>query len=361
MAPILELSSISKSYGPHQVLSQISLSVEAGEFLTLLGCSGSGKTTLLRLIGGFEKTDSGQIRLSGRDITEMPPYRRRVNTVFQSYALFPQLTVSQNIAFGLQNLRLSAPQVQARVQSGLELVRLKGFEDRLPDELSGGQQQRVALARALVMEPEVLLLDEPLGALDAVLRKQMQEELKSLQRETGLTFVFVTHDQDEALRLSDRIVVLNAGQLEQVGSPEEIYERPRSRFVADFMGVENIFPVAALARDGDLWRASLQGGLSVSVRSAGSGPLNFRYFAIRPGRIKLTDRVPANGQANVVKGTIVDGHYLGAERRWSVRVAGQDRWSVVEPAREPGSSNRHLRVHDKVFLSWNSDDGLLLS
>ncbi|WP_448569929.1 ABC transporter ATP-binding protein, partial [Thermus sp.] len=238
----LLLEALRKRFGEHEVLKGVSLEVRPGEFFTLLGPSGCGKTTLLRIVGGFEVPDGGRVVLKGQDLTPLPAYRRPVNTVFQNYALFPHLTVYENVAFGLRSRRFPEAEVRARVEYALGLLRLESFVHRYPHQLSGGQKQRVALARALVNEPEVLLLDEPMSALDAKLRAEVQVELRNLQRRLGATFILVTHDQEEAMAVSDRIGVMEAGTLLQVGTPEEVYERPRTRFVAEFLGVANLIP-----------------------------------------------------------------------------------------------------------------------
>ena len=238
---VVSLRGIAKSYAGKRVIHDLDLDIAQGEFLTLLGPSGCGKTTVLRLIAGFESADAGSLLIDGRDVSRLPPEQRQVNTVFQNYALFPHMSVAQNVAFGLEMARVPRAQIEARVREALDTVQLAGLEQRKPHELSGGQQQRVALARALVNRPRVLLLDESLSALDYKLRKQMQGELKSLQRRLGITFVFVTHDQEEALAMSDRVVLLNAGRIAQSGPPREIYERPASLFVARFVGEANIF------------------------------------------------------------------------------------------------------------------------
>ncbi|MDD7593222.1 MAG: ABC transporter ATP-binding protein [Peptoniphilaceae bacterium] len=236
----IQLRQISKSFEETEVLEHFDLDIEEDEFLTLLGPSGCGKTTILRLIGGFEEPDSGQILFEGRDVTAMPPHERPFNTVFQQYSLFPHMNVEENVGFGLRMRGIDPKEIQTRVMRMLDLVNLRGFNKRRPDQLSGGQKQRIAIARALVNEPEVLLLDEPLGALDLKLRKEMQWELKRMQRELGITFIFVTHDQEEALTMSDRIVVLNHGIIQQQGVPKDIYDEPANRFVADFIGDSNI-------------------------------------------------------------------------------------------------------------------------
>ena len=244
----VRLVDVVKRYGEAVVVDHINLEVQTGEFFTLLGPSGCGKTTTLRMIGGFEAPTSGLIELKGEDVTWLPPYKRHVNTVFQNYALFPHLTIYENVAFGLRRTKVSDSEIKTRVTEMLKLVELPGYERRKPTQLSGGQAQRVALARALINRPSVLLLDEPLGALDLKLRKQMQVELKRIQQEVGITFIFVTHDQEEAMTMSDRIAVMNHGRYEQLGDPASLYERPQTRFVAGFLGVSNLLPTTAEAR-----------------------------------------------------------------------------------------------------------------
>ena len=251
----LEIRGVTKRFGSHTALSELDLTVEAGEFLSLLGPSGCGKTTLLRMIAGFEEPTTGHILLSDQDLVGVPAHRRPVNTVFQSYALFPHMSVSDNVAYGLKQKRVPKAEIRERVIEALRLVQMDGLADRKPDQLSGGQQQRVALARALVNRPQVLLLDEPMSALDRKLREEMQIELKRLHAELGMTFVFVTHDQEEALAMSDRIVVLDAGKIQQVGTAEEIYSRPANRFVAGFIGKQNFVSATVEGRDGDSVRA----------------------------------------------------------------------------------------------------------
>ena len=246
--PAVSLARVSRHFGSGRAVDDLTLDIGEGEFFALLGPSGSGKTTCLRLIAGFERPTSGEIALFGRDMTEVPPYRRPVNTVFQDYALFPHLSVEDNVAYGLMIAGEGRAARRRRAGEALEMVALGGYGRRKPSELSGGQRQRVALARALVLQPQVLLLDEPLGALDLKLREQMQGELKALQRKLGITFVFVTHDQGEALSMSDRIAVFNDGRVQQVGTPEEVYDRPRTPFVADFVGASNVLPAEMVAR-----------------------------------------------------------------------------------------------------------------
>jgi spermidine/putrescine transport system ATP-binding protein len=361
MPVTLEISALNKRFGQQTVLENIDLSVETGEFLTFLGPSGSGKTTLLRLVGGFERPDGGRIVLEGREISRLPPNKRQVNTVFQNYALFPHLTVFQNIAFGLRNIGLAKALIGRKVEEALEMVQLGGYGNRFPEHLSGGQQQRVALARALVMEPKVLLLDEPFGALDQKLRKQMQIELKALQRKVGLTFIFVTHDQEEALSLSDRIVVLNQGRLEQVGRPEEIYERPSTRFVADFMGMENIFALISVEDQGDFLCCRTQGEQTIRVPKQGPGNGRASFYAVRPSKIVLSRTPHREGLANVLKGRICAGTYVGSAHHWSVAVGPKETWRASQPLYSNQSSGTNFSVQDEVYLCWDGRSGILLS
>jgi putative spermidine/putrescine transport system ATP-binding protein len=299
LAPAVEFRDVTKRFGEVVAVDGVDLEIRAGELFSMLGPSGSGKTTCLRLIAGFEHPSSGLIRLSGRQVTDLPPYERDVNTVFQDYALFPHMTVGENVEYGLMVRRVPGDLRRARAAQALAMVRLDGFEGRKPAQLSGGQRQRVALARALVNEPAVLLLDEPLGALDLKLRQQMQVELKSIQQRVGLTFIYVTHDQEEALNMSDRLAVLNHGRIEQVGSPAEVYERPATGFVAGFVGVSNVLDgQAARAVSGDR-----------------------RPFTIRPEKIRMVDATHDAGPNEcVADGRIRDVVYLGALTRFTVEL-----------------------------------------
>jgi len=306
---LLEVRTVAKQFGAATVLKNISLNIAAGEFLTLLGESGSGKTTLLRLIAGFEAPTSGEIWMSGQRLDTLPPFRRPVNTVFQHYALFPHLNVRENVAYGLRAKATPAGEISSRVDEALDMVKMRNFADARPAKLSGGQQQRIALARALVNRPQLLLLDEPLSALDANLRKQMQSELKSLQREIGTTFLFVTHDQEEAMALSDRIALLRGGALEQIASPREIYARPATAYAAQFIGQTNLL------------RAEVRGGFAVcgALRWPTSRRDGLAVFSLRPEDIALAhaNNPPAAGAATF-RGTIRQQLYGGASETLEV-------------------------------------------
>jgi len=318
----IELRDVRKVFGGVVAVDGVSLSVGAGEFLTLLGPSGCGKTTTLRMIGGFEQPTSGEILIGGEAMGNRPPYRRPVNTVFQNYALFPHLTVGQNVAYGLEMAGVAKGERARRVGEALEMVDLPHVERRRPAELSGGQQQRVALARALVNRPAVLLLDEPLGALDLKLRQAMQLELKRLNREVGATFLYVTHDQEEALTMSDRIAVMNRGRVLQLGTPEEIYERPRDRFVANFIGETNFLRVTLRTAVGDgLAEVELASGERLRARlPAGAPPPTtggWATLAVRPEKVALVEEVPhVPVEWNLVAGRLTDVIYLGTHSHY---------------------------------------------
>jgi spermidine/putrescine transport system ATP-binding protein len=350
----VELVEVSKSFGEVVAVDSVSLGVGRGEFLTLLGPSGCGKTTLLRMIAGFERPSRGRVILGGADVSDLPPYRRDVTTVFQQYALFPHLNVFENVAFGLERRRVSREEIGRRVRDALAMVRMDGLEDRLTTELSGGQQQRVALARALVVEPRVLLLDEPLGALDLKLRKQMQLELKALQRRLGISFVFVTHDQEEALTMSDRVVVMNSGRVEQAGRAEEIYERPRTEFVAGFIGLSNIIEGTVIAVQG---RVSIIGFGQAEVKAHADG-MNVGErvrLMIRPEKIRLS----ANSGEDALTGRIEQGVYMGESTQWKVVIDSGQELTVIEQNREP-SESISSRVGQTVSVSWEPSSAVLL-
>jgi spermidine/putrescine ABC transporter ATP-binding subunit len=353
MDPVdVEIRSVSKRFDDTIAVDGVSLLVERGEFVTLLGPSGCGKTTLLRLVAGFEAPDEGQILLGGQDVSALPAHRRDVHTVFQHYALFPHLTVNGNIAFGLKRKGLGKTDVTDRVANALEMVHLSGLGDRFPAQLSGGQQQRVAIARAIVLEPRVLLLDEPLGALDRKLREAMQVELKELQGRLGISFLCVTHDQDEALAMSDRVAVLNVGRIEQVGSPREIYEQPRTRFVADFVGVTNV--VAGVVAEAANGHALVDaGGGRIEVPA----PLEVGQrvqIAVRPEKIQFV-----NAEATGAIGATVEGaRYLGDVTHWRVRLDDGASWTVF--SRNDGSV-RDFGPGDRVGLAWAPEHSIRLS
>ena len=353
MDSIVELRNIHKHYGTYAALADFSLDVRRGEFLTLLGPSGSGKTTLLRLVAGFEQPQSGQIMIDGQDASTLPPYRRNVNTVFQHYALFPHLDVFRNVAFGLERKKLPPEEIRARVDAMLELVDLPGKKDRLPHQLSGGEKQRVALARALVLEPAVLLLDEPLGALDQKLRHEMQVELKRLRERLGITFIFVTHDQQEALVMSDRIAVIQLGRLEQLGCGEEIYERPRTRFVAEFMGVKNFFDVTVAEHCGEGTRFQTRAGLNLwSNNSDGLADRAPATLAVRPEAVRVSPAPPTPSPANLLAGEVIEALYEGGSRRWSVKLETGECVIVRESNSADALPQNGAARGAKVFLSW---------
>jgi spermidine/putrescine transport system ATP-binding protein len=319
MAGEVELRALTKLFGETVAVDGIDATIRAGEFFSLLGPSGCGKTTTLRMIGGFERPTSGEILLDGVDVAQTAPHKRNVHTVFQSYALFPHLSVTDNVGFGLRRRRTPRPEIKRLVKEALELVELGGYGERRPAQLSGGQQQRVALARALVLRPAVLLLDEPLGALDAKIRRQLRIELKALQEEVGITFVFVTHDQEEALSMSDRVAVMSGGRIEQIGTPAEVYEDPATVFVADFLGVSNLMEARAEPADG---------GCTVTVGDfplrAGCGDLEASgpvKVVARPERIELLPAESGAERGNCLPGMVERTVYLGTSLQVMVRLA----------------------------------------
>ena len=308
-----------KRFADVTAVAGINLSMPSGEFFSLLGPSGCGKTTTLRLIAGFERPDEGQILLDGVDMVQTPPHKRNVNTVFQNYALFPHLTVAENVAFGLRYQDVSKQEAKTKVTEALELVRLQGLERRRPSQLSGGQQQRVALARALILNPAVLLLDEPLGALDAKLRKALQIELKSLQQEVGITFLYVTHDQEEALTMSDRLAVMNAGQVEQVGVPRDVYDDPETLFVADFLGVSNLMEARILSTAKGACKVAID-GYELETRGTELNVTGEAKIVIRPERVELEPHGSPSGP-NRIPGMVERVVYVGSASQVIVRAA----------------------------------------
>ena len=350
----VELQNVSKRFGRVVAVDSVSLSVPRGEFLTLLGPSGCGKTTLLRMIAGFELPDSGRVMLCGREVTQLSPHQRDVTTVFQHYALFPHLNVFDNIAFGLARRRVKSADIKRRVAAALEMGQLGGLDERKPGELSGGQQQRVAVARALVVEPRVLLLDEPLAALDLKLRKQMQLELKGLQRRLGISFIYVTHDQEEALTMSDRIVVMNAGHMEQAGRADEIYEQPSTEFVASFIGVSNFLEgtVEEVTAESAVVKVS-----SARVHAQGNGlhAGESVRLLIRPEKISIS----AELEPYLLSGRIDSAVYLGESTQWKITIEDGQALTVLEQNREPFHSAQ-ARIGQRVGVSWEPECAVIL-
>jgi spermidine/putrescine transport system ATP-binding protein len=357
----VELQGVSKKYGGVVAVDNIDLQVGHGSFYSLLGPSGCGKTTTLRLVAGFERPDRGRVLIAGRDVAALPPYRRDVNTVFQHYALFPHMTVKENVAFGLQEKKTSQAEVTRRVGEALDMVRLGHLGGRAPRELSGGQQQRVALARALVNRPTVLLLDEPLGALDLKLRKEMQLELKVLQQQVGITFVYVTHDQEEALTMSDRMAVMQDGHILQEGTPREIYEHPATRFVAEFIGLSNFFVGEVVAQENDRVLVQTAASLKVwCVTAQRPGPGTPVTVAVRPEKIEIATSSPPPSAQNVWSGRVVAGTFLGEQTEYRVRLeAGQD---VIVRRQNLGlnGTNPQVAPGAVVYVSWPPDVSLVL-
>lgn len=349
------LRNVSHFYGRNQVLHDVSLSVKKGEFFGILGPSGSGKTTTMRVIRGFVIPTTGEIYLQNELMGTRPSYRRNVTMVFQHLALFPHMTVFENLAYGLKLRRVSKEEIKTRVQRILEVVHLAGFEERYPKQLSGGQQQRVALARALILEPSVVLFDEPLGSLDLKLRREMQVEIKNIQRRLKTTFIYVTHDQQEALNMCDRIAIMNEGRIEQVGTAEEIYERPQSRFVADFIGDTNLVEGRVVSVEGPSITIESGGLTFVGQTEQQFQPNDSVTLCIRPERIVVGSR--AKGCPVCYTARIVDMLYAGAKRRCILELSNQVRMKVDSDARETAG----LRIGDKVEVGWDLKDGALFS
>jgi putrescine transport system ATP-binding protein len=359
--PLLRFEGIGKRFGGVVAVDRVNLDIYEGEFFSLLGPSGSGKSTLLRILAGFEQPSEGRLLLDGEDIADVPPHRRPVNMMFQSYALFPHFTVAGNVAFGLKQESLTAGEIEARTRDILALVQLEEYAERKPHQLSGGQRQRVALARALVKRPRLLLLDEPLSALDRKLREETRFELTALQRRLGLTFIMVTHDQDEAMALSDRIGVMNRGGLVQVASPTEIYEQPNSRWVAGFVGDVNLIEaeVAGAEAGGNVLEAA--GGVRLSVAQKIDAPAGtMLWIAVRPEKILVSTDVPAAAGENVLAGVVQDIGYLGDISVFKVKTDNglvlkatvANRARTIEPAINRG---------DRVWLGWTADAGVVLA
>jgi spermidine/putrescine transport system ATP-binding protein len=349
----IEVQGVTKDFGAFRALDGVSFDIHDNEFFTLLGPSGCGKTTLLRMLAGFDAPTSGTIRLHGKPILDLPPHKRRVNTVFQSYALFPHMTVAQNIAFGLENLGWPKDRRSARTAQMLEMVHMAQFARRRPDQLSGGQRQRVALARALAPEPEVLLLDEPLSALDLKLRQAMRDELRTLQRQTGITFVFVTHDQEEALDMSDRICVLGQGRIQHLGTPNEIYEDPANRFVADFIGETNFLPVQVVSVDGDMATVKTPMGQTVTTFQKAATAGQAATLSLRPEKIGMEDQ--AVGE--IMQGRVTNKNYMGGYTHYTVDVGGTE---LRVSKRNAISHSQSFEIGREVRLGFRHDSARVL-
>jgi spermidine/putrescine transport system ATP-binding protein len=351
----IRLDAVTKRFADVTAVDDLTLEIPRGAFYALLGPSGCGKTTTLRMVGGFEDPTEGKVYLGGDDVTQLPPYRRDVNTVFQSYALFPHLSVERNVSFGLERKRTGRAEVARRVEEALEMVQLAGYGKRKPAQLSGGQQQRVALARALVNRPRALLLDEPLGALDLRLRKQLQIELKRIQQDVGITFVHVTHDQEEAMTMADAIAVMNAGRIEQAGSAADLYERPRTEFVANFLGVSNLVDARLRASQNGHATVETHDGATLNVPSDRIGPhgTDAVRIGVRPEKVRLspagTDVAPG---ANVLRGTVVVASFLGVSIQYVVRAAGGEELTVFAQNLD-GAEPESLGPGREVQLSWD--------
>ena len=358
--PFIEFRAVTKRFGSFVAVDNQTLNIFEREFHALLGPSGCGKTTLLRMLAGFEEPTEGSIWLDGKPLSGVPPHKRPVNMMFQSYALFPHMTVEGNVAFGLKQDGMPKPEIEARVAEMLRLVKMEQFAKRKPDQLSGGQRQRVALARAIAKRPKVLLLDEPLGALDKKLREETQFELISLQETLGLTFVIVTHDQEEAMTVADRISVMDHGVIVQIAPPAEIYEAPNSRYVADFIGSVNIFEGIVDTAMPERTKLSSVDGFVIEVISGGATKGQTAWFAVRPEKVRIAREAPAETGVNVVAGEVWDIAYFGDMTLYNVRLASdkQVRATMLNAHR---NVERPITWEDKVWLSWDNDAGVVLA
>lgn len=358
-ATIISVQQVSKSYGSFRAIENISLDIEHGEFFSLLGASGCGKTTLLRMLAGLEDVTGGEIMIDGEPMSDVPPFQRPVNMVFQSYAIFPHLNVADNIGYGLRKKKLPNAHRQRLIDEMLELVKLEGYGDRRANQLSGGQRQRIALARALVMKPKVLLLDEPLGALDKQLREQMQLELRRLQKSLGITFVFVTHDQEEALALSDRIAVMSGGDVLQVDTPQGLYERPANREIASFIGNMNFLEarVKAIATDTAKMDVSGLGTITMPTGKTAFYEGDTASIGVRPEKLRMHTTAP-EGDVHTVQGTLEMTTYLGERSYFSVRVPGCDTPLSVSAQNRSNMNGTAAKESQPVWLTW-SDDALV--
>ena len=357
VSEVIKLEHVSKRFGTFTAVHEADFGIRSGEFFSVLGPSGCGKTTILKMIAGFEQPTSGRVMLDGKDVSDVPPYRRNVNTVFQQYALFPHMTVADNVAFGPRSKKKSEAEVKTAVKEMLDVVRLGDFAERKPSQLSGGQQQRVALARALVNLPSALLLDEPLAALDLKLREAMQIELKRIQREVEISFIFVTHDQHEALTMSDRIAVMSAGRVEQIGTPEEIYRKPASLFVAGFIGSANLLPGTLQSSSGDEHVVALTAGATVRVPASGTTFAQGAKVSVMLRPEVLNPGAPSSSDGRSLTGTLTDKVYEGATERLVVALAdGTEMVSLTDA----GTDAAHKVVGATVGLSWAPTAGYVL-
>jgi len=357
----ISVSKLSRHFGQVRAVDEVSLQVKRGEFFSLLGPSGCGKTTLMRIIAGFEEETAGEVFIDGQSMGRTPPHQRPANMVFQNYAIFPHLTVHQNIAFGLRKQRLPREKLNRMVEEALEMIKLPGYGPRHAHQLSGGQRQRIALARALIKKPKVLLLDEPLGALDKKLREQMQLELRALQKSVGITFIFVTHDQEEAMTMSDRIAVMNEGKVLEIGAPAQLYERPKSRFVADFLGSMNFFDGRVLDINGGsiLVESPQVGKIRVNQGDVSVAPGNEVLVAIRPENVVVsTERIDNN--VNTVEGRIDTAAFLGDRANIYVSVGDGSGTVLTLMQNLSGAASRIGDQAKKVWLHWSDDAGILL-
>jgi spermidine/putrescine transport system ATP-binding protein len=358
----VRLDHITKRFHEVVAVDDLSLEIERGEFFSMLGPSGCGKTTTLRMIGGFEEATSGTIYLGEADVTGLPPFKRDVNTVFQNYALFPHLTVFENVAFGLRRRKVASGEIATQVTRMLELVELPGYEERKPTQLSGGQQQRVALARALINHPRVLLLDEPLGALDLKLRKQMQLELKRIQTEVGITFIYVTHDQEEAMTMSDRIAVMRAGRIEQLGNPEELYERPTTPFVAGFLGVSNLLDGEIVGRDGSLLSIKLRDGTVLRAPGDGVSTSGRIRVGVRPEKLRVeAGEAESSNGLNALAGVVLDASYIGVSTQYLIETADGHRLTVYTQNLDTAGASEAMADGQRVHLTWKPQHTFVIS
>ena len=350
---IIKLDNVVKYYDDNQVVKNLNLNIYEGEFLTLLGPSGCGKTTTLRMIAGFEEVTEGKILLDGVDVAGKPPYLRNVNTVFQSYALFPHMNLFDNVAFGLVEKKMKKAEISEKVKEALEMVQLSGFEKRMPSQISGGQKQRIAIARALVNNPKVLLLDEPLGALDMKLRKQMQVELKHLQQKLGITFIYVTHDQEEALTMSDRIAIMNGGVMEQIGSAREIYEKPRTKFVADFVGESNLIEAYITAMDREEAELTFEFGKALGLVNANEFNMEeMVYVSVRPEHVKCSKEAI---QGFHIAGVIKESIYVGVTVKTTVELGNGQLIKITNFPEDEVYEDGEV-----VYLYWNKAKAVIM-